>query len=132
MNWTTFLFSFNGRITRKAFWLYVLAAVVLGLILQAVAMPPQPVIDPSATPEQAMAAVTGYYAAIPIWYWLLQIPLFWIGLAIMAKRWHDQDRSGWWTLLLLIPIIGALAVIVMVGFIGSTPGPNRFGNEPMA
>lgn len=47
-------------------------------------------------------------------------------------RWHDQDRSGWWTLLLLIPIIGALAVIVMIGFIGSTPGPNRFGNEPMA
>ncbi len=132
MDWGKFLFSFSGRISRKAFWLYVVASIVFGLILNAVAMPPQPVVDPSATPEQAMAAVSGYYGAIPIWYWLLQIPLFWIGLAVMAKRWHDQDRSGWWTLLLLVPLLGVLIVLVMQGFIGGTPGPNRFGEGSMA
>ena len=132
MNWGKFLFSFSGRISRKAFWLYLAASIVLGLVLSAVAMPPQPVIDPAASPEQAMAAMSGYYGAIPLWYWLLQIPLMWIGLAIMAKRWHDQDRSGWWTLLVLIPLLGALIVLVMQGFIGGTPGPNRFGEGPMA
>lgn len=132
MNWGKFLFSFQGRISRKAFWLYVLASIVLGVVLNFLAMPPQPVLDPSATPEQAMAAMSGYYGAIPFWYWLLQLVLFVIGLSILAKRWHDQDRSGWWSLLLLIPILGGLIVLIMCGFIAGTPGPNRFGEGPMA
>lgn len=94
MNWGKFLFSFQGRISRKAFWLYVLASIVLGVVLNILAMPPQPVLDPSTTPEQAMAAMSGYYGAIPFWYWLVQLVLFVIGIAILAKRWHDQDRSG--------------------------------------
>ena len=131
MNWGKFLFSFQGRISRKAFWLYILASIVLGVLLN-FALPAQPVLDPSATPEQAMAAVSGYYGAIPFWYWLVNLVLFVIGLAILAKRWHDQDRSGWWSLLLLVPILGGLIVLIMCGFIAGTPGPNRFGEGPMA
>lgn len=131
MNWGKFLFSFQGRISRKAFWLYILASVVLGVLLN-FALPAAPVLDPSATPEQAMAAMSGYYGAIPFWYWLVNLVLFVIGLAILAKRWHDQDRSGWWSLLLLIPFLGGLVVIIMCGFIAGTPGPNRFGEGPMA
>lgn len=130
MNWGKFLFSFQGRISRKAFWLYILASIVLGVLLN-FALPAQPVIDPSATPEQAMAAMSGYYGAIPFWYWLVNLVLFVIGLAILAKRWHDQDRSGWWSLLLLIPFLGGLIVLIMAGFIAGTPGPNRFGEGPM-
>ena len=132
MNWGKFLFSFQGRISRKAFWLYVLASIVLGVVLNILAMPPQPVLDPSTTPEQAMAAMSGYYGAIPFWYWLVQLVLLVIGIAILAKRWHDQDRSGWWSLLLLIPFLGGLIVLIMCGFIAGTPGPNRFGEGPMA
>lgn len=131
MNWGKFLFSFQGRISRKAFWLYIVASIVLGVLLN-FALPAQPVIDPSATPEQAMAAVSGYYGAIPFWYWLVNLVLFVIGLAVLAKRWHDQDRSGWWSLLLLIPLLGGLIVLIMCGFIAGTPGPNRFGEGPMA
>ena len=105
---------------------------MLGVVLNILAMPPQPVLDPSTTPEQAMAAMSGYYGAIPFWYWLVQLVLFVIGIAILAKRWHDQDRSGWWSLLLLIPILGGLIVLIMCGFIAGTPGPNRFGEGPMA
>lgn len=131
MNWGKFLFSFQGRISRKAFWLYILASIVLGVLLN-FALPAQPVLDPSATPEQAMAAMSGYYGAIPFWYWLVNLVLFVIGLAVLAKRWHDQDRSGWWSLLLLIPFLGGLIVLIMAGFIAGTPGPNRFGEGPMA
>ncbi len=130
MNWGKFLFSFQGRISRKAYWLYLLASIVLGVLLN-FALPGQPVIDPSATPDQAMAAMSGYYGAIPFWYWLVQLVLLFIGLAVLAKRWHDQDRSGWWSLLLLIPFIGWLVVLIMCGFIPGTPGPNRFGEGPM-
>ena len=122
MDWKKFLFSFDGRITRKAYWMYFVVALILGIVLQVAAIGTGGVsMDPRAPPP-----------SIPRWFWLVQIPLFWIGLAIMAKRWHDQDKSGWFSLLLLIPLLGVLIVIIMLGFIGGTPGPNRFGEAPMA
>jgi uncharacterized membrane protein YhaH (DUF805 family) len=122
MDWKKFLFSFDGRISRKAYWIYFVVSLLLGIGLQVAAIGTGGFsMDPNAAPP-----------SIPIWFWLVQIPLLWIGLAVMAKRWHDQDRSGWWTLLVLIPFLGALIVIIMLGFIGGTPGPNRFGEGPMA
>jgi len=67
-----------------------------------------------------------------IWFWLLIIALFWPSLAVQAKRWHDQDRSAWWILIGFIPFVGAIVALVMCGFIAGTPGPNRFGEGPMA
>jgi uncharacterized membrane protein YhaH (DUF805 family) len=122
MDWKKFLFSFEGRISRKAYWIYFVVSLLLGIGLQVAAIGTGGFsMDPNAAPP-----------SIPIWFWLVQIPLLWIGLAVMAKRWHDQDRSGWWTLLILIPFLGFLIVIIMLGFIGGTPGPNRFGDSQMA
>ena len=56
---------------------------------------------------------------------------FWAGLAVTAKRWHDCDRSGWWILIELIPIIGDILVFVVLGFCKGTAGPNRFGPDPL-
>jgi uncharacterized membrane protein YhaH (DUF805 family) len=122
MDWKKFLFSFEGRISRKAYWIYFVVSLLLGIGLQVAAIGTGGFsMEPNAAPP-----------SIPIWFWLVQIPLLWIGLAVMAKRWHDQDRSGWWTLLILIPFLGFLIVIIMLGFIGGTPGPNRFGDSQMA
>ncbi len=130
MNFSAFLFSFNGRITRKAWWLYVLASFVLGLLVNF--MLPQPAIDPtSVDPAEALGQTFG---AMPAWYWLYSLVMLYIGLAVNTKRWHDQDRSGWWNLLLLLTpllLIGPLIMLVMLGFIGGTPGPNRYGEGPM-
>lgn len=127
MNWSAFLFSFKGRVTRKAFWLFFLAMIVLAILMNMAI--PQAEIDPAVTdPSLALSQAFG---AIPAWYWLVQLVLLYISLAVYAKRWHDQDRSGWWSLLLIIPLIGPLIVIVMLGFIGGTPGPNRFAEGPM-
>ena len=127
MNWSAFLFSFKGRISRKAYWLTLLVGLVIGFALQFAL--PQPQMDPAVTdPSEAMSQAFG---AIPLWFWLVELVLLYIGLAIYAKRWHDQDRSGWWSLLLLIPLIGPIIFLVMLGFIGGTPGPNRFGESPM-
>lgn len=120
MNWSAFLFSFKGRVSRTAFWLVFLAGLVVGGVLQFAALGSAMFgeFDPANPPS------------IPVWYWLAQIPLIWIGLANYCKRWHDQDKSGWFSLLLLIPILGWLIWLVMLGFIGGSPGPNRFGDEP--
>ena len=118
MDWGKFLLSFNGRIGRKAFWLFMVAIIaiyVVGALLGGVT------VDP----------VTGM-PSYAIWYWLLMVVLIWPSLAVQAKRWHDQDRSAWWILIALIPFVGALISLVMCGFIAGSPGPNRFGEGPMA
>lgn len=50
-------------------------------------------------------------------------------LAVAVRRLHDTDRSGWWLLLYVIPIIGG--IILLIFFVmGGTRGPNRFGPDP--
>lgn len=48
------------------------------------------------------------------------------GLAVTCRRLHDMDRSGWWQLITLVPLVGSLVLIVWCCQRG-TPGPNRFG-----
>jgi uncharacterized membrane protein YhaH (DUF805 family) len=46
-----------------------------------------------------------------------------------VRRLHDIDRSGWWTLIPLVPVVGAIVLFVFMCLRG-TAGPNRFGPEP--
>jgi len=122
MDWTKFLFSFTGRISRQAFWIFfaVGVAVAIGINMMAMGSMMGGDFDPNNPPQ------------IPFWFWIVQIPILWISLAVYAKRFHDQDKSAWFLLLMLIPILGPLIVIIMLGFIAGSPGPNRFGDGPMA
>ena len=51
-------------------------------------------------------------------------------ILVYIKRFHDRDKSGWWVLIVLMPIIGAIWMLVELGFLAGTPGPNRFGPPP--
>jgi uncharacterized membrane protein YhaH (DUF805 family) len=51
-------------------------------------------------------------------------------LAVMVRRIHDTDFSGWWLLLMLIPLIGIVVLIVWWCLEGSK-GYNRFGPDPL-
>lgn len=124
MDWKKFLFSFDGRISRKAFWLTFIAMFVLGMLIQVAALGPMM----AAAMENPEAAAS---MSMPIWIWIVMIPMIWISFAVYAKRWHDFDKSGWLTLLVIIPFVGFIVLIVL-GCIPGTPGPNRFGEAPMA
>lgn len=50
-------------------------------------------------------------------------------LAVLVRRLHDTDRSGWWCLVGVIPLIGWIFVLVWTCMPG-TFGPNRFGPDP--
>ncbi|HEV7658296.1 MAG TPA: DUF805 domain-containing protein [Allosphingosinicella sp.] len=52
-------------------------------------------------------------------------------LAVAVRRLHDQDKSGWWILIALVPLIGGIWLLVLY-FIEGTRGPNRFGPDPKA
>lgn len=120
MDWTKLLFSFEGRVSRSVFWYFVLACMGIGIaagVLMVMTM------GPVQYPAQVQ---------MPGWILLLQLAMVWPALAIYAKRWHDQDKSGWWTLVILIPIVGGLIALIMLGFIQGTAGPNRFGEASMS
>src|SRR5271156_2616270 len=106
------LFSFDGRISRFPFWMCVLACVIIG-VLAAMFF---------GSHSQAMHRFTD----------IMAIVLLWPGLAVQAKRWHDRDKSAWWILINLVPLIGQLWALIENGFLRGTEGKNRFGDDPMA
>lgn len=123
MSWSQLLFSFEGRVGRKVYWLFALAVIVLfGVIGAMTGGMAAGVEDPEAAAAAAgrMTTVIGLFGLLAIWP----------SLAITAKRWHDVDKSAWWILIGLVPAVGGLIALIFNGFVAGTPGPNRFGNPP--
>ena len=60
---------------------------------------------------------------------IVSLALFLPGLSVSVRRLHDIDRTGWWVLL-SFTIIGIILLIVWDCMRG-TPGPNRFGPDPL-
>jgi hypothetical protein len=50
-------------------------------------------------------------------------------IAVSVRRLHDTDRSGWWLLIVLIPLIGAIVLLVFMAQ-DSQPGANQYGPNP--
>jgi uncharacterized membrane protein YhaH (DUF805 family) len=101
--------NFAGRAIRSEYWYWVLF-VFLAEIVTAI-------ID----------AVIGAQITTTIFGLAVLLP----GLAVAIRRLHDLDRSGWWVLLALIPLVGAIVLLVWFCSRG-TEGQNRFGPDPLA
>jgi uncharacterized membrane protein YhaH (DUF805 family) len=133
MDWKYLFTSFDGRINRKPFWLSLLALAIVEWILMlvlgvALGTSMMGSIDPNMAPDEAAAMATKGMIPIVIVGLLFLYP----ALAIYAKRWHDRGKSGWWTLIILVPLIGSIWFLVECGFLRGTEGPNQFGNDPLA
>jgi uncharacterized membrane protein YhaH (DUF805 family) len=109
------LFSFDGRITRRRFWINFVLVIAIPLSIAATA------IDMMLGYEDLDGPGN-----------LLYLAELWPALAVSVKRWHDRDKSGWWTLVNLIPIVGSIWALIETGFLRGTEGPNRFGPDPLA
>ena len=106
------LLGFSGRLPRKAFWLYGVVGLSLAQLL-----------------AYALLGIAG--VADRLAEGLSTLLVAWPSVAITIKRWHDRDKSGWWTAINLIPIVGLVWTLVECGFLRGTPGPNRFGGDPL-
>ena len=121
-------FSFNGRINRAKFWLGNVALWVVYVILMIVGGGGMMMsFDPNN--PQAAGGGMGVMGIIVL---IVYIAMIWPALAIGVKRWHDRDKSGWWVLIALVPIIGGLWYLIECGFLEGTKGPNKFGPDPLA
>ncbi len=107
-------FEVSGRSNRSEYWMFALVYFVIAVIAT--------IID-VAVLGHGFGENPGIVASIVT---LLHfIPSITVGI----RRLHDTDRSGWWLLILFIPLIGVIWLIVLFCFEG-TLGNNRFGPRP--
>lgn len=117
MDWKYLLTSFDGRINRAKFWAGVVVMIIVNIIANLLDM--MLGLDIANSGSGIFSIVAG-------------IASIYIALAIYAKRWHDRDKSGWWSLIALVPIIGGIWILVELGILEGTRGANRFGPDPLA
>jgi len=105
---------FNGRARRKEYWFFVLFYILFSLLVG--------FIDGMIG---TFDPATGIGTLGIIYALALLVP----SIAVTVRRLHDTDRSGWWILISLVPLLGAIVLIVFM-VLDSTPGQNRFGPNP--
>ena len=114
LSWKEILFSFDGRIPRRTFWgasiLILVAYFAIVLVLMMI-----------FGAESGATSIGGL---------IMYVPLIWSTLALQIKRWHDRDKSGWWVLIGLIPLIGPIWAFVETGCLRGTVGDNQYGADP--
>ncbi|WP_035053120.1 DUF805 domain-containing protein [Andreprevotia chitinilytica] len=103
------LFSFKARLARGSWWL---TAIALGITFTVLFVFIEEVIGRAET-----------LALYPFF--------FWIAAAISVKRLHDAGKTGWWLLILIIPILGPLWLFILLAFKRGTPGENQYGDDPL-
>lgn len=104
--------TFDGRARRKEYWYFFLFSLIVGAIAG--------VIDAILFGPEGMDLVSA----------VVSLSLLCPSLAVGFRRLHDIEKSAWWLLLGLIPIVGWIVLIYWAAQPG-TKGPNRFGPDPI-
>lgn len=120
MDWKHLLTSFNGRINRGKFWAAIGVMLVVSIVAQ--------LIDAVTGMTVISFPEGGGFGPLTI---LVLLASVWVGLAVYAKRWHDRGKSGWWSLIMLVPIIGGVWLLVECGILEGDKGPNAYGPDPL-
>ncbi len=130
-----FLFlSYAGRIGRGAYWLgliglMVLQWIVIWLLLQLAHGSIDQLGILADGQEHELPPNVAQDLMIHIGLPLLIVTLLFLypSFALATKRWHDRGKSGWWSLIALVPIIGGLWYLIELGFLGGDEGANQYG-----
>jgi uncharacterized membrane protein YhaH (DUF805 family) len=101
--------GFSGRARRSEYWFFVLFFVLAVIV----------------------ASVIGGLIRFGLLGLLVELALLLPYLAVTIRRLHDTGRSGWWILIGLIPLVGAIVLIVFA-VQDSQPAQNAYGPSPKA
>jgi uncharacterized membrane protein YhaH (DUF805 family) len=119
-----FYFSPSGRISRSQYWLkFMLPYIGISVVLQ--------ILAAAGGPGSA------FYIVISVILFIFSLVAFWPSIAILVKRIHDRNKSGWFCLVLYIPMIifiillfvwlAAILIAVAAGSAASAPSIGAFG-----
>jgi uncharacterized membrane protein YhaH (DUF805 family) len=99
--------NFEGRNTRTQYWMFILFYAIFYIA----------------------CLVVDNILGKPIFSGLYSLVLLVPSIAVATRRLHDTGRSGWWQLIALIPLIGAIVLIVFLAQ-DSAAGDNEYGANP--
>ena len=105
---------FSGRARRKEYWIFLLFNIAISIVLA--------IIDGATgtfSEEMGLGLLGGVYA----------LGVLLPSIAVSVRRLHDTDRSGWWLLIAVIPVLGAIVLLVFMALV-SNPGENQYGANP--
>jgi len=105
---------FSGRARRKEYWFFALFNLIITIIIA--------VIDNviGTFDAQTGIGILGIIYALAV---------FLPAIAVTVRRFHDIGRSGWWLLIIFIPLIGAIVLLVFA-VLDSKPDENQYGPNP--
>ena len=104
---------FSGRAQRAEFWYFILFSIIVSILLTVV-----DIMLGLYNPKSGMGVLSGIYALA------ILIP----SIAVGTRRLHDIGKSGWWQFIALIPILGAIVLIVW--FAIDSKEDNKYGKNP--
>lgn len=107
--------GFAGRARRSEYWWFALFTVLVSIVAS--------VLDNALGLTFVDGSSNGFIGLV------VSLALLLPTLAVAVRRLHDTDKTGWWLLIGLVPIVGAIVLIVFFVQDG-TPGANRFGPSP--
>lgn len=100
--------EFSGRARRQEYWMFFLFYMIFYIALALV------------------SNLIGSEVLVTIYSLVLLVP----SISIAARRLHDTGRSGWWQLIVLIPLIGLIVLIVFLA--QDSHDDNEYGMNPKA
>ncbi|WP_307979018.1 DUF805 domain-containing protein [uncultured Phascolarctobacterium sp.] len=110
-------FTSKGRLNRKS---YIYRNFFLSFVLNIIRI--------------ILAVLAAYIDALELLFtgllYVSGIFGFVASIMMLARRLHDLDKSGWWMLLLFVPLVNILFYIYILFFKG-TEGPNQYGEDPL-
>ena len=119
MNWYLAVLKkyavFSGRARRKEYWFFTLFNAIIYFVLIFIGG------------MAGIASESGTGVLSVIYLLAVLIP----ALAVTVRRLHDTNRSGWWILISLVPLIGGIVLLVFM-VQDSQPGENKYGSNPKA
>ncbi len=111
-------FTYHGRLNRKP---YILWGLALSITMSIV--------------SSLMEFMTNSHSTVLHLLALLLLLVLLVGCVastmLVIRRWHDLGKSGWFTLILIIPLVNFL-VMLYLWFVRGTVGPNAYGEDPLA
>jgi uncharacterized membrane protein YhaH (DUF805 family) len=112
MNWYLAVMKkyavFAGRARRQEYWMFVLFNAIISVVIGA--------IEGIAGSRGALGGIYSLAVLLP-------------SLAVSVRRLHDINRSGWWLLISLVPLVGIIVLLVFA-VQDSQEGENKYGPNP--
>jgi uncharacterized membrane protein YhaH (DUF805 family) len=105
--------DFQGRSRRREYWMFVAGVVIVSIVLGVIDAVIGSILGLGFRP---LSTIFGLAVIVP-------------AVAAVVRRFHDQDKPGWFAALMLIPFVGGLAVLYFMCLEG-TQGANQYGADP--